>query len=109
MCKGRCPPARFDLPPRPTPWSFMKTRLIHPLQLNWLHFPTALRFMADLLKKDTRFVEIIAIAATTKDNVATSAFVDHNDKVAKEDKLSTTFEWTSNCKTYHEKYGEVYS
>ncbi|KAK6206810.1 alpha-ketoglutarate-dependent sulfonate dioxygenase [Colletotrichum tabaci] len=102
-------------------------------KLNWLHFPTARNLMADLLKKYTRFVDIIAIAATTKDKVAvptldvdlawhthqlspqsyfvftlakTSAFVDHNDKVD-EDKLSTAFEWTS--KTYQEKYGEVYS
>ncbi|WQF78680.1 Putative Glycine-rich domain-containing protein [Colletotrichum destructivum] len=102
-------------------------------KLNWLHFPTARNLMADLLKKYTRFVEIIAIAAATKDKVAvptldvdlawhthqlspqsyfvftlakTSAFVDHNDKVD-EDRLSTAFEWTS--KTYQEKYGEVYS
>ncbi|GKT82468.1 alpha-ketoglutarate-dependent sulfonate dioxygenase [Colletotrichum tofieldiae] len=102
-------------------------------QLNWLHFPTARGLMTGLLKKYTRFVEIIAIASTTKDKVAvptldvdlawhthqlspqsyfvftlakTSAFVDHNDKVD-EDKLSTAFEWTS--KTYQEKYGEIYA
>ncbi|TID04052.1 Glycine-rich domain-containing protein 1 [Colletotrichum higginsianum] len=102
-------------------------------KLDWLHFPTARNLVADLLKKYTRFVDIIAIAATTKDKVAvptldvdltwhthqlspqsyfvftlakTGAFVDHNDKVD-EDKLSTAFEWTS--KTYQEKYGEVYS
>ncbi|GJC77463.1 glycine-rich domain-containing protein 1 [Colletotrichum liriopes] len=101
--------------------------------LNWLHFPTARGLMTGLLKKYTRFVEIIAIASTTKDKVAvptldvdlawhthqlspqsyfvftlakTSAFVDHNDKVD-EDKLSTAFEWTS--KTYQEKYGEIYA
>ncbi|KZL78837.1 alpha-ketoglutarate-dependent sulfonate dioxygenase [Colletotrichum tofieldiae] len=102
-------------------------------KLNWLHFPTARGLMTGLLKKYTRFVEIIAIASTTKDKVAvptldvdlawhthqlspqsyfvftlakTSAFVDHNDKVD-EDKLSTAFEWTS--KTYQEKYGEIYA
>ncbi|GKT43457.1 glycine-rich domain-containing protein 1 [Colletotrichum spaethianum] len=102
-------------------------------KLNWLHFPTARDLMTDLLKKYARFVEIVAIASTTKSKVAvptldvdlawhthqlspqsyfvftlakTSAFVDHNDKVD-EDKLSTAFEWTS--KTYQERFGEIYA
>ncbi|KAF6797079.1 alpha-ketoglutarate-dependent sulfonate dioxygenase [Colletotrichum musicola] len=101
--------------------------------INWLHFPTARDLMARLITKYERFIEIVAVAVSTKDKVAVptidvdlawhthqlspkayfdytvakmEAFVDHNDKVD-EDKLSTAFEWTS--KTYQEMYGEVYS
>ncbi|KAI8193165.1 Glycine-rich domain-containing protein 1 [Colletotrichum sp. SAR 10_65] len=89
--------------------------------------------MSALLTKYTRFMTIVSLASSTKDRVAvptvdvdlawhthqlsprsyydytvaeTAAFVDHNDKVD-EDKLSTAFEWT--CKTYQERFGEVYS
>ncbi|KAF6818890.1 alpha-ketoglutarate-dependent sulfonate dioxygenase [Colletotrichum plurivorum] len=102
-------------------------------KINWLHFPTARNLMTRLITKYERFIEIVAVAVSTKDKVAVptidvdlawhthqlsskayfdytvakmEAFVDHNDKVD-EDKLSTAFEWTS--KTYQEMYGEVYS
>ncbi|OLN96095.1 Glycine-rich domain-containing protein 1-like protein 2 [Colletotrichum chlorophyti] len=102
-------------------------------KLNWLHFPTARNLMTGILRKYDRFIEIVALATSTKDKVAVptldvdlawhthqlspqhyfdytvqkvEAFVDHNDRVD-EDKLSTAFEWTT--KTYQEKYGEVYS
>lgn len=102
-------------------------------QINWLHFPTARDLMTRLITKYERFIEIVAVAVSTKDKVAVptidvdlawhthqlspkayfdytvakmEASVDHNDKVD-EDKLSTAFEWTS--KTYQEMYGEVYS
>lgn len=102
-------------------------------QINWLSLPTAQQTMSALLTKYTRFMTIVSLASSTKDRVAvptvdvdlawhthqlsprsyydytvaeTAAFVDHNDKVD-EDKLSTAFEWT--CKTYQERFGEVYS
>ncbi|KAI8169637.1 hypothetical protein K4K49_012044 [Colletotrichum sp. SAR 10_70] len=101
--------------------------------INWLSLPTAQQTMSALLTKYTRFMTIVSLASSTKDRVAvptvdvdlawhthqlsprsyydytvaeTAAFVDHNDKVD-EDKLSTAFEWT--CKTYQERFGEVYS
>ncbi|KAL0939785.1 alpha-ketoglutarate-dependent sulfonate dioxygenase [Colletotrichum truncatum] len=102
-------------------------------RINWLSFPNARTIVAQLIQKYTRFIEIVAIAAATKDKVAvptldvdlawhthqlspqsyynysvlkTEVFVDHNDKVD-EDRLSTAFEWT--CKTYQDKFGEIYS
>ncbi|KAF4832764.1 Glycine-rich domain-containing protein 1 [Colletotrichum tropicale] len=102
-------------------------------KINWLSLPTAQQTMSALLTKYTRFMTIVSLASSTKDRVAvptvdvdlawhthqlsprayydytiaeTAAFVDHNDKVD-EDKLSTAFDWT--CKTYQERFGEVYS
>jgi hypothetical protein len=100
------------------------------VKIDWLHSPSAKNTMTRLLTKYSRFVDIMATspgktAVPTLDvDLAwhthqlspsayyvftvskTGKFIDHDDKI-EEDKLSTSFEWTS--KTYQERYGEVYS
>ncbi|KAK5994820.1 hypothetical protein PT974_03204 [Cladobotryum mycophilum] len=99
-------------------------------KLDWLHSPSAGETMTRLIKKYTRFVAIMAAnptqtAVPTLDvdlawhthqlspsyyyayTIAkTGKFIDHDDKID-EDRLSSSFEWTS--KTYLDLFGEVYS
>ncbi|RWA13914.1 hypothetical protein EKO27_g1179 [Xylaria grammica] len=99
-------------------------------KMDWLHSPAARETMIRLIEKYNRFTEIMRqyptqIAVPTLDVdlawhthqlspasyyesmcTKTGKFIDHDDKIA-EDKLSTSFEWTS--KVYQEMYGEVYS
>lgn len=99
-------------------------------QIDWLHSPAARETMTRLITKYQRFVRIIAenredVAVPTLDidlawhthQLSPSAYTrwmyaktqrltDHDDKID-EDKLSTSFEWTS--KTYQDMFGEVYS
>lgn len=99
-------------------------------RIDWLHSPSASDTMSRLIKKYTRFIEIMA-AYSTKTAVPTldvdlawhthqlspsayyrytvertTKFINHDDKID-EDKLGQAFEWTS--KIYQERYGEVYS
>lgn len=100
------------------------------VKIDWLHSPSAASTMSRLLTKYERFFAIMAAnpkntAVPTLDvDLAwhthqlspsnyyaysiskTSKFIDHDDKID-EDKLSSSFEWTS--KVYQDKYGEVYS
>lgn len=100
------------------------------VKIDWLHSPSAASTMSRLLTKYERFFAIMAAnlkntAVPTLDvDLAwhthqlspsnyyaysvgkTYKFIDHDDKID-EDKLSTSFEWTS--KVYQDKYGEVYS
>ncbi len=100
------------------------------VKIDWLHSPSAPQTMGRLLTKYQRFTDIMAahptkVAVPTLDvdlawhthqlspfayysyTVGKSRrFVDHDDKID-EDKLSSSFQWTS--KTYQEKYNEVYS
>ncbi|TGJ78484.1 hypothetical protein E0Z10_g10278, partial [Xylaria hypoxylon] len=99
-------------------------------KLDWLHSPAARETMIRLIEKYNRFTDIMKkypykIAVPTLDvDLAwhthqlspasyyesmcskMGIFIDHDDKIG-EDKLSTSFEWTS--KVYQELYGEVYS
>ena len=99
-------------------------------RIDWLHSPSATDTMTRLIKKYTRFIEIMA-AYPTKTAVPTldvdlawhthqlspsayyrftvertTKFINHDDKID-EDKLGQAFEWTS--KIYQERFGEVYS
>lgn len=100
------------------------------VKIDWLHSPSAANTMTRLINKYSRFFAIMAAhpkktAVPTLDVdlawhthqlspsdyftyslAKTAKFIDHDDKID-EDKLSSSFEWTS--KTYQEKYGEVYS
>lgn len=100
------------------------------VKIDWLHSPSAASTMTRLLAKYQRFFAIMSAhpkntAVPTLDvDLAwhthqlspspyyaysvgkTAKFIDHDDKMD-EDKLSSSFEWTS--KAYQEKYGEVYS
>ncbi|KAI8954979.1 hypothetical protein F4801DRAFT_587161 [Xylaria longipes] len=99
-------------------------------KMDWLHSPAARDTMLRLVTKYERFTAIMSkhptqIAVPTLDvDLAwhthqlspasyyksmcskTGRFIDHDDKID-ENKLSTSFEWTS--KVYQELYGEVYS
>ncbi|KAI1752641.1 hypothetical protein F4782DRAFT_540027 [Xylaria castorea] len=99
-------------------------------KMDWLHSPAARETMTRLITKYERFTAIMGrnplhTAVPTLDvDLAwhthqlspasyyewmcskTGRFIDHDDKID-ENKLSTSFEWTS--KTYQELYGEVYS
>lgn len=100
------------------------------VKMDWLHSPSAHDTMKRLIVKYGRFLTIMGaypeqVAVPTLDvdlawhthQLSPAAyykltvskcrkFIDHDDKIA-EDKLSTSFEWTS--KVYQERYGEVYS
>jgi hypothetical protein len=100
------------------------------VKIDWLHSPAATDTMGRLVTKYARFINIMA---TNPNNTAVPTldidlawhthqlspanyyqytvskcqkFIDHDDKID-EDKLNTSFEWTS--KVYQEKYGEPYS
>ncbi|KAI0456358.1 hypothetical protein F5B21DRAFT_159247 [Xylaria acuta] len=99
-------------------------------KMDWLHSPAARETMARLITKYERFTTIMGrhptqVAVPTLDvDLAwhthqlspasyyewmcskTGRFIDHDDKID-ENKLSTSFEWTS--KAYQDLYGEVYS
>ncbi|KAI0474672.1 hypothetical protein F4859DRAFT_521764 [Xylaria cf. heliscus] len=99
-------------------------------KMDWLHSPAARETMTRLITKYQRFAAIMGkhpnqVAVPTLDvDLAwhthqlspasynewmcskTGRFIDHDDKID-ENKLSTSFEWTS--KVYQELYGEVYS
>jgi hypothetical protein len=99
-------------------------------RIDWLHSPSASPTMQRLLGKYHRFFSLMAantkkVCVPTLDidlawhthqlspaayykfsKAKTLKFIDHDDKID-EEKLSTSFEWTS--KAYQEAYGEVYS
>jgi hypothetical protein len=100
------------------------------VKIDWLHSPSAASTMNRLVTKYQRFFDLMAAhpkntAVPTLDVdlawhthqlsprqyyeyslAKTSKFIDHDDKMD-EDKLSSSFEWTS--KAYQDAYGEVYS
>jgi hypothetical protein len=99
-------------------------------QLDWLHSPLATNTMARLLRKYSRFMDIMknnpdrVVVPTLDVDLAwhthqlspgkyyeytvtkTSRFINHDDKID-QNTLNKQFEWTS--RVYQDLYGEVYS